>query len=171
MVDTTAEDWSIYWRVPVAYGEVYGDGAYATIKVDSNGLIYIVQKTKHYILSDAVLQNAPTLRQSNTTTWTKRKEIKLTEPVTEDTEFRVKFDLVTVGGGTVAHGQVYKNGVAIGIERTVASGTTTFSEDFDTFVWGDLIQGYMKRSGTNGNVGMSNFKLCGTNDPYEVTLN
>jgi hypothetical protein len=77
--------------------------------------------------------------------------------------FRIKFDLRTGNIAYTAYGQIYKNGAAIGTERTTTSVTyTTYSEDL-TFNRDDLIQLYIKSS----NIGMAltqNFRVFG--NPY-----
>ncbi len=91
-----------------------------------------------------------TLRNSNDTekstaaaAYTKIKEILLNENLGA---CRIKFDLK--GMGATGYAKIYKNGVAIGTERTdVAESYTTFSEDFATFLSGDLIQIYAYHSG------------------------
>lgn len=70
--------------------------------------------------------------------YTKIKEMKLGANLAE---CEIKFTLT----GTEAfwhYGKIYKNGVAIGTERKVASASTTFSEDFAGFLKDDLIQIY-----------------------------
>lgn len=60
---------------------------------------------------------------------------------------RIKFDLRNNADAYVAYGKIYKNGVAIGTERTNNTWTTvTFSQDFTGFVSGDLIQIYAKQA-------------------------
>lgn len=59
-------------------------------------------------------------------------------------EFRVVFKLKAVDGGT-AYGRIYKNGGAVGTERSTASSAyQTYSEDIDGLVAGDLVQLYTK---------------------------
>ncbi len=79
-------------------------------------------------------------------TYAKKKEIKLNA----DMAFcRIKFDLEADTTSEDVFGRIYKNGVAIGTERT-RNGTggvyETFTEDFAGFVSGDLIQIYIRTS-------------------------
>lgn len=81
----------------------------------------------------------------------------------------VKFDLNGAGvGGESAYGRVYKNGSAIGTERNLVTGYTTYSEDFTGLVPGDLIQVYAKVSSA-GNTGyIRNFRIYASIPTVEV---
>jgi len=57
---------------------------------------------------------------------------------------RIVFNLRTINASYIAYGKIYKNGIAVGTERTTTSTTyVTFSEDFTSLVVGDLIQLYI----------------------------
>jgi len=59
---------------------------------------------------------------------------------------RITFSLNVITG--TAYGKIYKNGVAIGTERTTTSSTpVSFTEDFSGILVGDLIQLYIYNSG------------------------
>lgn len=76
---------------------------------------------------------------TTSTTYVKTKEARLGRAGT----YRVKFDLKSGSTNTV-YGQIYKDGVALGTERTKAVATyETFSEDLE-FEVGDLVQLYIK---------------------------
>lgn len=104
------------------------------------------------------LQANDTLRNSNDTertvaaggagaTYTKIKEVLLNADLAA---CRIKFDLKTTGNQT-AYGKIYKDGVAIGAEQScLSSSYATKTEDFTSFVSGDLIQIYAKDTGTAG---------------------
>lgn len=72
--------------------------------------------------------------------------------------YRVKFDLYSAGA--TAYGQIYKNGVAFGTERSTALGTpgVTYSEDL-AFSAGDIIGIYAKTSNIVVGAYVNNFSL------------
>ena len=79
--------------------------------------------------------NASTERTSGETSYTKIKELSVTEAGT----YRISFDIKN-GATGVVYGRIYKNGVAFGTEQTTDSSTyTTKSEDL-AFVEGDTIE-------------------------------
>jgi len=86
------------------------------------------------------LRNSNDLEKSTNSigTYVKIKETKLNADLVA---CRIKFYLRTTG--TTGYGRIYKNGAAIGTERSVPTATpNTFSEDFTSFVTNDLIQVY-----------------------------
>jgi len=75
-------------------------------------------------------------------------------------KLRVKFDIKTAGGGATAYGRIYKNGVAVGTERSTGETTyQTFSEDIDGWSPGDLVQLYVKTSDGVQAVYYRNFEI------------
>lgn len=60
---------------------------------------------------------------------------------------QVTFDLRTVGG--TAYGRIYKNGVAVGTERTTSSGTFVSWSENITFSANDTIELWIRNSTTN----------------------
>ena len=113
------------------------------------------------VLADTEWHNNDTARSLIAPyTYTKKKETKLDYDMTN---LRIKFDLKAWNSGASAYGKVYKNGAAIGAQRTTASTTyVTFSEDFADFVAGDLVQVYLKggNEGQGWPVYVANFTLC-----------
>ncbi len=139
---------------------VVGEQALASDLVDVN---------EHFIVVRMPTEASEDLRISNDTSrsvtdvaYTKYKEIKLNSRV--GSTIRIKFT-ITAGLGNVTYGKIYRNGGAIGTERSVTSDTTTFSEDFDSSAWvaTDLIQIYCYQIGGSGTV--TNFRLY-----YMLTL-
>lgn len=61
--------------------------------------------------------------------------------------YTVSMDLNIAGGGATAYGYIYKNGVAVGTERSTTnwSSPQNFQEDI-SFAYGDLVQIYAKTS-------------------------
>lgn len=83
------------------------------------------------------------------------------------------FELANLAS-TTAYGRIYKNGVAVGTERSTSSGdySANFSENFSV-VPGDTIELWGKSFNTN-NIGVRNFELRGdlitSGDNYNVLL-
>ncbi len=107
--------------------------------------------------TDILSAEANTVRQylgSDTGTYKKVKEIKVNRVGT----YTVSFQLADLSASAVVYGRVYKNGAAIGTERSTGSSSyQTYTEDF-TFAIGDLVQIYYKRQ-TGGIVATRNFNL------------
>ena len=109
-----------------------------------------------YIAGETVVAAADTQRENTAETYTKVKEITLNRAG----NIRVKFDLKRGEGLPVAYGQIYKNAVAIGTERSNTSDTyITYTEDFSGIVAGDKIQLYAHKTGGT-NVFVQNFRIC-----------
>lgn len=97
--------------------------------------------------SDALKHSNDSAQGTDAEAFTKVKEILLSDDIAS---CRIKFLLKSSEEGWVAHGQIYKNGVDIGTARNITTEAgTTYSEDFEDFVAGDLIQIYAHR-GTVG---------------------
>ena len=81
--------------------------------------------------------------------YVKVKEIRIGQLVNSNVGFRIKFDIKTNNFNYAAYGRIYKNGVAIGMERNTIppeGGYVTFSEDFSGINPGDLIQLYVRNA-------------------------
>jgi len=90
-----------------------------------------------------VVADSNTSTSTTSTSYVKVKEIR----AYRIGSIRTTFLLSEAGGGT-AFGRIYKNGVAIGTERTTTSSTpVSFTEDFSGILVGDLIQLYIHDSG------------------------
>lgn len=96
-----------------------------------------------------------TLSGSGATTYTLKKSAL----INVDGIIRVSFALKSWDNTVTAYGRIYKNGVAVGTERTVTGATyATFSEDlFCNKV--DQIQLYIKSS-NSGSVYCRNFRIA-----------
>jgi hypothetical protein len=126
-----------------------------------------------YALSDTVIQANDAQVSTTSISYVKVKEIKIASVVTGNvgcqgsgTSFalRIKFDLKTSNTAGLAKGQVYRNGVAVGTERSTNSTSyVTFSEDI-TQPWtqNDLIQLYIKTNDSAYTTYAQNFRVCGT---------
>ena len=97
------------------------------------------------IVGDLLEASADTEYNASPTTYTKKKEIRLGRAGA----YRIKFDLNSGTAGEIAYGQIYKNGVAVGLEQS--NDTTTYvtkSEDIGNWEAGDLCQLYVRRTST-----------------------
>ena len=96
-----------------------------------------------YTAGDYLIQSNDTERSTTSGSYVKLKEIK----VLRAGAYRIKFDIKADGAST-AYGRIYKNGSAVGTERsTMLTGDDPYSEDISSIVSGDLIQIYCKQSG------------------------
>lgn len=112
------------------------------------------------IADDTLQFSNDTQRDATGGSYTKVKETLLNEDLPA---VRIKFD-AGAGSGTTNKAKIYKNGVAIGTERTTeASSIVTYSEDFTGFVVGDLIQIYSYRSAGSSSSFIQNFRFYFTN--------
>lgn len=107
-------------------------------------------------VGDYLTHTNSTERSTASTTYTKAKESLLRGKGT----LRITFELKRTGLGA-AYGRVYRNGAAVGTERSNTSGTyVEYSEDISGWSDGDLVQVYFKaQSGSNTEV--QNLKLKG----------
>lgn len=88
-----------------------------------------------------------TLNSTTSTSYVKKKEMALKR----GGSFRVRFGLHTEVGGSVVYGRIYKNGVAVGTERSTEEYSTSpayFEEDISGWSSGDNLQLYIKSSST-----------------------
>jgi len=122
-------------------------------------------------LGDVLSASADTERsKSGDFSYEKIKEIK----IKVGGNCRIKFDLKTTGtNGDVVFGKIYKNGGAIGTEQGVGDENwATFSEDFENFAAGDLIQLYRMCSASDRTHYCRNFRIYMSFDAssyFEVT--
>lgn len=98
------------------------------------------------VASDALQTSADTEQIISETSYTKLKEIKYNDLTGT---IRIKFDIRDNAGNGTVYAKIYKNGVAVGSERSDGSGSyQTFSEDI-AVVSGDLIQVYCRDDGVH----------------------
>jgi hypothetical protein len=110
-------------------------------------------------------------KKTTSQSYVKAKEIKVYRPGT----YRIKFDLAIRGSGLTAYGRIYRNGEAIGTERSTSKTSwTTFSEDIAGWEEGDLIQLYYHHTGGTKSEGarVRNFRVYYDQGPLDgyVTL-
>ena len=136
--------------------------------LDSTGITISAKLNK--LAGDILYQSADALKNvgPSPSTWYKLKEIQVYQPGT----YRIKFSLQ--GGVRLTYGKIYKNGSAVGTERTEGAGVyTEFSEDISGFASGDLIQLYGQILEDGGYYGqVKEFRLYVSQYDYSVvTLN
>ena len=111
-------------------GTIMWDRVITNVALDS-------QTAGNYLL----VENTPE-RTSTSTTYIKLKETKVAVSGT----FRIKFSFY-FDTGTTGYARIYRNGVAVGTERTsVGSPYVEYSEDIGNWNIGDLVQVYVKRT-------------------------
>jgi len=109
------------------------------------------------IASDTLQQSNDDLTETNNTSYTKLKEITCNVALAN---VRVKFALASEHTGVTVYGKVYKDGVAIGTERSRnTTSYATFSEDFATVAVGSKLQIYGKTSNEPWFMYCKNFRL------------
>jgi len=99
--------------------------------------------------TDALQHSNDAEKTDTNAAYVKKKETQLDSCINGDA-VRIKFDLKSGDGVQTAYGKIYRNGGAIGVERSNATGVyITYSEDFDCSGWSatDLIQIYIHCNG------------------------
>lgn len=121
---------------------------------------YVDSRYKNYSAGDTlIIADDTSVGSITSATYIKIKEINL--GAFSSGTLRIKFDLESLSGAYNVYGRIYKNGVAIGTERTVNTvGPTTFSEDISGWSPNDLIQIYAHSDGTH-NETVLNFRIYG----------
>lgn len=113
--------------------------------------------------SSVLVQGSFGSSSTTSATAVKVKEIVMTTPGAYQIRFVLSSALLT--NGTVYYGQIFKNGTAIGVQRSV-TGTgaglsgTTFVEDIGGWMPGDLCQVYLTSDGTK-TLAVTNFTING----------
>jgi len=140
-------------KLPNEAMKIYtGDGSWAEFAA-SAGLIHV------YSNAGATTRSSNDTQKSTTSSsYAKLKETKMGEPVKG---VRIKFTLRTSNINYEAYGRIYRNGVAVGTERsTTSTGGEEFYEDFDAaWTTNDLIQVYAYRTGT-ATAYVLDFRFC-----------
>jgi len=141
--------------------EVAGDGDdYKLVRLDENGNILKSKILSSFktISSIYTRTSALTERSTQATEYTKLKEIEFNDVAGT---IQVSFDLKSgsSSAGRSAYGRIYKNGVAVGTERsTLSTSYVVYTEDI-AVVPGDLIQLYCKQQNASYVAYCQNFKL------------
>lgn len=112
-------------------------------------------KFENAVAGDILLiASAASVSQENGS-YTKKKEIYIPRTGT----YRIKFTLNGNTGPVHGHGRIYRNGVAVGTERSTQSASgVEFSEDIAGWSPGDLCQLYLYHH-VNGTASAINFRI------------
>jgi hypothetical protein len=111
---------------------------------------------KTVIAGDILIVSSDEETSTDSTTYIKAKEIK----IRSGGELRITFDLRTSYSLREVKGQIYRNGIAVGIERSKQMNTfSTYSEDISGWAKDDLLQLYIKRVGTGASAICQNFRV------------
>lgn len=110
-----------------------------------------------YSAGSLLIQSADTSKNISSTTYGLSKEIKLVRSGT----LTIKFTLSLSDAVSDAVGRIYRNGVAVGTERTNGSpAPVEYSEDISGWVAGDLCQIYTKKNASGGTTKtLTNFRI------------
>lgn len=118
-----------------------------------------INEPLNMIAGTALFHSNDTLRtHTGDTSTVKIKESTIYMPGTYTIKFDAKFD--AAGGGN-GNARVYKNGVALGTNRSLTTGFVTYSEDLGTFAIGDLVQVFGGNTAAASTVSVQNFRLYG----------
>lgn len=105
---------------------------------------------------DYLLAEANTERTESAIVYTKKKEVKLGQ---KTGTLRIDFELASSINTFIQYARIYRNGIAVGIERSNTSPSyIPFSEDIIDWNPDDLIQIYIKSGGV-GQAKVKNFKI------------
>ena len=100
------------------------------------------------------------------TDYTKKIEIVLPRAGTLRIKFWLFYD---AGGASTTYGKIYRNGIAVGTERSISSTMTEFSEDISGWSSGDLLQIYVKKTGdSSGTSSVGGLRLFENNPIREI---
>lgn len=114
-------------------------------------------KLVDYTVGDYNIQQNGPSRNTNSTSYVKLKEIKLDKAGS----IRTRFTLVSTYAGGWVYAKVYRNGVAVGTERSMSSTTPVeYSQDLSGWSEGDLYQIYGKAVNTSNICNISDQKVC-----------
>jgi hypothetical protein len=134
-------------------GDISGNAATATAAAAVLGLVDTTG-TDVWVSHDEELVFAPG------TSYVKKKTIQLGILPLVGGNLKVYFELKHTLSGNVAYGRIYKNGAALGTERTDNTGNYQPFTEVLNFAAGDAIQLYCKSS--SGNIAIRNFRILGT---------
>jgi hypothetical protein len=144
-----------------AYKFSIGNPASNYITFDGSVLIIAGAVKPNIVANDDLLLSADTERSTINTEYTQVKQITVQFGGT----LRIKFDLRSSadGAGAIVKARIYRNGVAVGTERSSNSSTyATRSEDISGWTAGDICQLYYKRVDEGTTCYIRNFRVYGT---------
>jgi hypothetical protein len=112
-----------------------------------------------YILSDTVIASNDALKAIGWVSYALTKSIQIVNEVYSTVSLRFKFDLAS-GAGTT-YGKIYRNGVAIGTEKSKAGAMATQTDDITLTDASadDVFELWTYNDNSNGSC--QNFRICG----------
>jgi hypothetical protein len=138
--------------------------------VDSYGLAVTGNLTankfiQRYAIGESALVSHDAETSTGSTSYVKLKTITLGSYVLVGRTMRIKFDIHNSSTGPpYAYGRIYRNGVAVGTERSTPSSTyVTFSEDVLGWSAGDTVELWVKAASTY-TAYVRNFRICGSHE-------
>jgi hypothetical protein len=116
----------------------------------------------HYVASDVLQHSDNAEKNTNLTTYVKKKEIKIsmTAPTTSVSQMRVSIDIRRQDTGGQCNAEIYKNGVFIGVEM-IETGSTyvTYTQDLGSWSNNDLLQVWIKSNNNSYSAYVRNLRL------------
>lgn len=138
-------------------------------KGDSIGYAQTLNIGNAIILSDTLIASNDANKNITWGTYTLTKSIAIIKEIYVGSALRVKFDIGS-GAGTT-YGKIYKNGIAVGTEKSKAGASATQTDDitFTDLKANDVIELWTYNNANNGTC--ANFRLYGTETIFvnEVT--
>lgn len=116
---------------------------------------YIIHKCT---ASDVLRDSEDAITNISQTSYTKELEITVPAGIISGT-LRIKFAMNETASGT-SYGKIYKNGVALGSQRSTLGATyTTYSEDLSDWQEGDTIELWAYHNAGSGNGNVKEFRV------------
>jgi hypothetical protein len=154
------DDWSTTGITIASNGSIHTPNFY----VNSDGEIGIRCRNimlSYVGVSDVVILSHDADAGKATTSYSLAKTITLGSGLKPGRTLRIKFTLVSSSASILAYGRIYRNGVAVGTERSCLNTPTTYSQDITGWSPTDTIQIYLKVGSTGAQSTVSNFRVCG----------
>lgn len=127
---------------------------------------FLVAKSILPNVAGQYMLNIPTKITYTTTSTSYEKLFDLYVP--KPGSLRIKFELWSNDASKTAYARIYRNGIAVGTERSKAGPTTIYSEDISGWSSGDLLQIYAKVS-ASGTAYVHNIQV-GVDSPCNVSM-
>lgn len=128
--------------------------------------VVLGEGVRNYAAGTILIHTSAGVGTTNNLAYEKHKELYIPGSGT----LRIAFDLIPAAIASV-YGQIWRNGVAVGTERSVAGGgaETNFSEDIAGWIAGDLLQIYIHRGvELNQAVTVNDLKLYISDGGYDI---
>lgn len=153
-----------------AYKLSLGNPSGSRVTWDGTTLTIIGSLVLGYTAGDYLLASSDAEVSTVSTSYVKVKEIFVGS---NSGTFRILFDLAIEASAFDSIGRIYRNGVAVGTERTTSADNPTFdsyTEDISGWVAGDLLQLYLKSSGGGKTAYAKNFRMKANTSPVPIVI-